>query len=91
MALYISSRKAGVWQAVKNIGDAINSTSIDYCPFVSFDNKHFFFTSKKNGIHLSHPTRLNAKTVHQLLSTAGNGTDDIYWMDFSRIKMLLQE
>lgn len=83
--LYISRKEKGVWKPAKNLGDAINSTSIDYCPFVSFDKKHFFFTAKKTTISISHTKSLNAEAVKKILSAYGNGTDDIYIVDFTAI------
>ncbi len=43
--LYISVNRNGAWQPAVNLGSEFNSTSLDYSPFVSFDKKHFFFTS----------------------------------------------
>jgi hypothetical protein len=88
--LYIASRNAGEWQTAKNMGDGINSISIDYCPFVSFDKKHFFFTTKKNTIKIAPKMPLNAGAIRRLLSSCGNGTDDIYVVDFGVIDNILK-
>lgn len=89
--LYISAKKNGQWQAAKNLGDAINSTSIDYCPFVSFDKKHFFFTSKRTTFLQGSTKPMNAKMIKEILSSPGNGSDDIYVVDFDPIRGLLGE
>ena len=47
--LYISYKINGTWSKPVNLGDKINSSSNDYCPFVSPDGKYFFFTSSKSG------------------------------------------
>lgn len=72
--LYISYNKAGVWQPAINLGENINSSKLDYCPFVSADGKTFYFTSsrKKSAI---------TKTVtelRKLMNSPQNGFDDIY-------------
>jgi hypothetical protein len=88
--LYISAKKEGQWQPAKNLGGVINSGSLDYCPFVSFDKKYFFFTTKKMTIK---PTavKLNGETVKKILSSPGNGTDDIYVMSFETIRQFLTQ
>lgn len=87
--LYISEKKEGRWHAAKNLGAIINSTSLDYCPFVSFDKKYFFFTTKKMTIK---PTtvKMNGETVKKILSSPGNGTDDIYIMNFETVRQFVQ-
>lgn len=47
--IYISFQKAdGLWTKPKNMGDKINSESTEYIPYVTPDNKYFFFTSDKS-------------------------------------------
>lgn len=42
--LYISFRnESGEWTEARNLGAAVNSTSLDFCPFVSPDGQFFFF------------------------------------------------
>jgi hypothetical protein len=48
--LYISFRKKdGNWIKAQNMGEIINSTSMEYCPKVSPDGKYLFFTSGRSG------------------------------------------
>lgn len=79
--LYISYQKEGKWQPAINLGDKINSSKLDYCPFVSSDGKTFYFTSsrKKN---------MKAKTVAELqeiMSLPRNGFDDIYTISMDQL------
>ena len=45
--LYISFRRDdGTWSASKNMGDVINTEQYEFCPFVTKDNRHLFYTSQ---------------------------------------------
>jgi len=47
--LYISFRdKNGIWTTPKNMGPEINSAKNEICPFVTYDNKYFFYTSNQD-------------------------------------------
>ena len=49
--LYISFKSQdGTWQNAKNLGTAINSTGIDYCPFVNTTTSSLYFTSRRSAI-----------------------------------------
>jgi len=48
--LYVSYHKTdGSWTKAKNMGAAINSSSMEYCPSISPDEKYFFFSSGRSG------------------------------------------
>ncbi|MEM6830904.1 MAG: hypothetical protein AAF551_10350, partial [Bacteroidota bacterium] len=47
--LYISFKKEdGTWTQSKNMGQPINSTYHELCPFVSKDGKYLFYTSNQD-------------------------------------------
>ncbi|MGI9545310.1 MAG: hypothetical protein ACR2MX_18750 [Cyclobacteriaceae bacterium] len=47
--LYISFKlEDGSWSKSKNMGETINSTNHELCPFVTADRKYFFYTSNKD-------------------------------------------
>ncbi len=47
--LYISFRQEdGTWGNAKNMGDVINTTAYEFCPFVTKDGKYFFYSSDKD-------------------------------------------
>ena len=49
--LYISFKSpTGDWEKAKNLGDAINTPSYEFCPFVSGNGKYLFF-SRDGDIH----------------------------------------
>lgn len=48
--LYISFRdENGEWKKAINMGEKINTASIEYCPSLSPDGKYFFFSSRRKG------------------------------------------
>jgi len=79
--LYISARKDNQWQPPVHLNNPINSNTLDYSPFISFDGKYFFFTSKRVTKKFPLATKANLNGVKNLLFSAGNGSDDIYVMD----------
>lgn len=47
--LYISFKKPdGSWTKAKNMGNAINTTGHELCPFVTADGKYLFYTSNQD-------------------------------------------
>lgn len=81
--LYISHKdKAGNWLPVKHLPAPVNSTAIDYCPFVTWDKKYLIFTSSRLNAELTNGKTKTYPQLKNLLSDAGNGWDDIYWVRF---------
>jgi len=78
--LYISKKVQGVWRQAVHLPEPINSTSIDYCPYISPDKKYFFFTSGRYSIQVPLTQQLTISTLHALLQNPLNGYDNIYWM-----------
>lgn len=81
--LYISKKDAtGNWLPAEHLPAGINSTDLDYCPFLSWDKKILFFTSNRASKALSVHGKQSYNELNKLLGTAGNGLDDIYWIKF---------
>lgn len=82
--LYISHRNADrAWSFAKNLGPKVNTTRLDYCPFVFKDI--LYFTSER-------PTPLNSDSgtltwdqIKTKLDGWGNGWGDIYFMPINKI------
>ncbi len=87
--LYISIKKNGRWTPAVNMGSKINSVSLDYSPFVSFDKKYFFFSSRRSLIKFTSNKTARLKDVQKALSGYGNGTEDIYIVNASILNEFL--
>ena len=84
--LYISKKDAGgIWLKANNLGNKINTASIDYCPYITPDKKYFFFTSSRNSIKVPFTQKQNLQSLHTLLGSALNGADNIYWVPAAEI------
>lgn len=75
--LYMSRKNQdGTWEKSKHLGSRINSSFLDYCPFVDFNHRVFYFTSKR-----SNSSREKQADYHQLVHTYDeieNGLGNIY-------------
>lgn len=81
--LYIAFRNPdGTWGQAKNMGAGINSNKLDYCPFVTPDNRFLFFTSERLIPDLEQNTRFSLSRLHQLEDRFANGLGDVYWVQF---------
>jgi hypothetical protein len=87
--LYISFRKEdGSWTKAKNMGEKINSTAADLCPFVTTDGKYLFFSSERSEHKSYSETPLTYEKKIEILSSPGNGSSDIYWVSAKVIEDL---
>jgi len=84
--LYLSRKdKLGNWLPAENL-TAINSDKLDYCPFISFDKKAFYFTSERNTLsktYLEKPATM-AGLIRSFTNTQ-NGGGDIYWVSMESL------
>ncbi len=88
--LYFSLNNDGNWQPAVHLNGLINSSSLDYSPFVSADKRYFFFTSKRRILKLPFIKSKNIEEIKTVLNSFGNGNDDIYIMNFKVISDLMQ-
>lgn len=85
--LYIARKDDnGIWAMAKNMGAAINSVNLDYCPFVTSDGKHFLFTSNRFNPLITSGSKKNYKLLQNLSESIENGLGNIYWMKFNPSK-----
>jgi Tol biopolymer transport system component len=81
--LYISKKdKSGNWLPARNLGPQINSKYLDYCPYVSPDKKVFFFSSNRPLYKTPFDEKQDYKHISGMLKGAGNGLDDVYWVEY---------
>jgi Tol biopolymer transport system component len=89
--LYVSFRTdEGGWTQAVNLGDAVNTEHLEYCPSVSRDGKYLFFTSnrpKAEGIEGTSAVREELG----LTPSTDRPDIDIYWVDASIIESFRPE
>jgi Tol biopolymer transport system component len=75
--LYFSRKdEDGIWRQAENMGEAINSEKIDFCPFIDWTNMNFYFTSER-----SSPVDPELNSVDELKDLSNrveNGFGNIY-------------
>jgi hypothetical protein len=82
--LYISHKDhSGNWLPAKHLPAPINSSALDYCPFVTADKRYLIFTSNRINNQLSNGQTKTYQQLQALLNSPGNGWDDIYWVKFN--------
>jgi WD40-like Beta Propeller Repeat len=87
--LYYALRRNGVWQPAVHFENFINSSALDYSPFVSPDRRYFFFSSKRMLIKFPFSQPKSLSEIKTALNSCGNGFEDIYIMNFSVIEKLM--
>lgn len=82
--LYISFLHNGQWTDGVNLGEKINTSQLDYCPFVyEFNGKRqLFFTRTDIAIKNYYPDRLSNADFQEILDQVENGTGNIYRVSF---------
>lgn len=74
--LYISKKDSkGNWQQAENLGNTINTTSMEYCPFYDEKTKTLYFTSRRNKLS---PKNFKNITEFQDYLNSENGLSKIY-------------
>jgi Tol biopolymer transport system component len=87
--LWISFRKeSGGWSRPINMGDKVNSSSLDYCPSITPDGKFLFFTSNKGTQSIISEGKLTYDKIAEELQTTLNGSQNIYWINTEFINKL---
>ena len=89
--LYISIKKNGQWQPAGNLGKMINSSALDYCPFVTWDKKYLFFTSARANYKAPFTSKQTTAELKKNLQAPANGFDDIYWVRFDAVLKELEK
>ncbi|MCO5950448.1 hypothetical protein [Mucilaginibacter flavidus] len=82
--LYMSKKNdAGIWQPARQLPVPINSTGLDYCPYVTADKKYLIFTSNRLRKEWDSDKAVTYDEMKNLITEPGNGLDDIYWVKFN--------
>ncbi len=81
--LYMSVKSAdGKWLPAKNL-TIINSTKLDYCPFVKGDD--LFFTSGRDTAPSFYKSPVNYEALVKTYNSARNGSENIYRINFASV------
>ena len=90
-SLFISFRgEDGSWSPPRNLGGVMSADRSDFCPMMSPDGRHFFFSSARprfggdDGV-------ITWKGLFDAQSRPENGSTDIYWMDAAFVDELRAE
>jgi hypothetical protein len=81
--LYISYKdKNDNWVPAENMGTAINSAKLDYCPFVDAESNILYFTSEKSAMPISFKSKNSLEKILDYFATYPNGLSRIYSIPF---------
>jgi Tol biopolymer transport system component len=83
--LYINKKENGEWLPAQRLKGEVNSKSLDYCPFVTQDGKHFLFTSNKSAMKSSYEKPLSTRKFMKILEDTQSGNGSIYIIPFDQI------
>ena len=77
--LYISRKdEHGNWGESKNMGTLINSEKLDFCPFIDWENRIFYFSSERTVLNTQ--ALKTVSDIKQLAHNPLNGFSNIYKM-----------
>lgn len=83
--MYISLKNDnGTW-APARVLTIVNSSKLDYCPFVTADQKTLYFTSQRHNLKGSQEKPLTYDRYISVLKDVQNGTDNIYTISFDTV------
>jgi hypothetical protein len=85
--LYISQKdQNGKWGPSKNMGVLINSDKLDYCPFIDWENRNFYFTSDRGAYAQTEIVSVNS--LEEFANSTLNGLGNIYKIGLDQIKSI---
>lgn len=81
--LYLSFKGTNnKWTKAKLL-DSINSSSLDYCPFLDIINHKLYFTSLRSTIQNYYPIKLSYSDILRMYNKEPNGMSRLYQVDFN--------
>ncbi len=79
--LYFSKKDAqGNWQKAQNMGKEINSSALDFCPFLDEKTKNLYFSSERSNINKK---TFTVKDLVNYANSIENGMSNIYRVKFN--------
>ncbi|HMT28128.1 MAG TPA: hypothetical protein PKD91_02490 [Bacteroidia bacterium] len=83
--LYISYNSGnGQWSGAENLGTAINSRQMDYCPFVQPRTGMLYFTSKRSSLPDQFDENKSTLELLKLMNQYENGWSRLYQVKFNQ-------
>ncbi|WP_242205586.1 TolB family protein [Aestuariivivens insulae] len=76
--LYISYNVENQWTKAENMGQAINSDKMDYCPYVDTKTNTLYFTSKRDNTKTQFDKTLKTEELLAELNKYDNGSSRLY-------------
>lgn len=83
--LYISFNSESGWSNAENLGIAINTNKMDYCPFVDLKTNTLYFTSKLDNSKLTFDKPLKINELLDELNRYDNGLSRLYYASIDTI------
>lgn len=84
--LYISFKnKSNQWLKSRNLGKSINSSAMDYCPFVDTKTGVLYFTSKRNAVKKQLDKTQTLEEILHEMSIYENGMSRLYQVDIKSV------
>jgi len=77
--LYISFNINGEWTTPENLGEPINSSSHEMCPYVTTDGKFFIWASGRLQSYFSAKAGESLKEWQKKIQSSDNGNLNIYY------------
>ena len=89
--LYISFTINGNWTEPENLGEPINSSAHEMCPYVTTDGKLFIFSSGRIHNKIESAPLSSIKPIQDKFRSKDNGEQNIYYMSASFIDKMKQK
>lgn len=91
--LYVSRRTAdGSWAPAQNLGKAINSDKMDYCPFVHGPSNTLYFTSRRSLLRTAPAAaRRDMQALKGEITQYANGLSRIYQVPWEKVSWVIDK
>ncbi|MDO5981101.1 hypothetical protein [Flavivirga spongiicola] len=83
--LYISYHINNEWLEAKNLGESINTSKMDYCPFVDNKTNTLYFTSKQDNTKIDFKSPLPINELIIEFNKYDNGSSRLYQIPLSEL------
>ncbi|WP_411766250.1 hypothetical protein [Winogradskyella sp. A3E31] len=83
--IYLSKKVNGQWQGAENLGKAVNSKQIDFCPYVNLETQTLYFTSRRSGLQKPDSGFVKTQDLMKELNRYDDGSSKIYKVDFQLV------